>query len=95
MTPNDTGGAAASPELPGTGPWRLLILDRDPADPKWMIASVALAPDGVMAARLDAASRYLDWEEVTGWVWSQIGPAALVPLHDPAVWRVDRGGSLR
>ena len=26
--------------LPGNGPWRLLILDRDPADPKWILTMV-------------------------------------------------------
>lgn len=26
-------------------PWRLLILDRDPADPEWLIAAVTLATD--------------------------------------------------
>ena len=27
------------------GPWRLLILDRDPQDPKWILATVATPGD--------------------------------------------------
>ena len=29
------------PTTTGNGPWRLLILDRDPADPKWILATIA------------------------------------------------------
>ena len=38
------------PITSSTGPWRILILDRDPADPKWILATVA-APDDVRPAR--------------------------------------------
>src|SRR6266487_1157623 len=30
---------------PGNGPWRVLILDSDPADPKWIVATVARPED--------------------------------------------------
>ncbi len=29
----------------GTRPWRILILDRDPADPKWVLATVVIPSD--------------------------------------------------
>ena len=35
------------------GPWRVLILDRDPADPKWILATIA-TPDEIRPARPDA-----------------------------------------
>ena len=33
------------PTTTGNGPWRLLILDRDPTDPKWILATVATPSD--------------------------------------------------
>ena len=38
------------PITSSTGPWRILILDRDPADPKRILATVA-APGDVRPAR--------------------------------------------
>ena len=71
-------------------PWRVLILDRDPADPKWLLATVAIAGD-VRPAVLDAAGRYADWAEVTAWVKETLGQdVALVPAHDALAWRVDQ-----
>jgi hypothetical protein len=32
------------------GPWRVFILDRDPADPKWILATVA-TPGDIRPAR--------------------------------------------
>lgn len=76
---------------PGPSPWRYLILDRDPADPIWVIATVTLPAD-VRPAALDAG-RYRDWSEVTEWVRAQIGrPVQLTPLHDPLVWLIDEAG---
>jgi hypothetical protein len=43
----------------GNGPWRLVVLDRDPDDPKWLLAAVAL-PQDVRFAALDPAGRYTD-----------------------------------
>jgi hypothetical protein len=81
------------PALPaGNGPWRVLILDRDPEDPRWIIATVSLPAD-VRAAELDAAGRYRDWQAVCQWVVSQVGrTVTLVPVHDSLAWRVDEGG---
>ena len=80
---------------PSRGPWRVLLLDRDPDDPKWAIATITLDSD-VLPAELDAAGRYLDWDATTRWVEAQIGGrVALVPVHDPLAWRVDEGGRPR
>lgn len=43
----------------GSGPWRVLLLDREPGDPKWCIATVTPVTDAKPAV-LDAAGRYLD-----------------------------------
>ena len=79
------------PAAPGSnGPWRLLILDRDPHDPKWIMATVTTPADvrpaiigdgGVFAALADAGR----------WVRTLLGRpgAALIPLHRPQVWRID------
>jgi len=40
---------------PGNGPWHVLILDSDPADPKWILATVA-GPGDVRPARPGAAA---------------------------------------
>lgn len=83
-------------DAPATrGPWRVLLLDRSPDDPKWAIASITLDSD-VRPAELDAAGHYLDWPGTTQWVQAQIGgKVALVPVHDPLGWRVDEGGRPR
>ena len=68
-------------------PWRLLILDRDPEDPRWLLATVTLASD-VTPARLDRAGRYTGWPEVTAWVRGQLGhEVELAPVHDALAWR--------
>jgi hypothetical protein len=70
----------------------VLVLDRDPEDPKWIIATVSLSAD-VHPAVLDAAGRYTGWQAVTEWVAAMVGrPVALVPVHDALAWRVDEGG---
>lgn len=72
-------------------PWRILLLDRDPHDPKWLLATVALSAD-IRPAVLGAAGRYTDWAEVTAWVHAQLGyVVALVPIHDALGWRIDHG----
>ena len=79
------------PALPGTnGPWRILILDRDPADPKWILATVA-TPGDVRPARPGAAV-----DEVTAaWVASaaRLFHPVLAPLPGALAWRVDEGGN--
>ena len=48
----------------GRGPWRILVLDRDHSDPKWLLATIA--PGDVRPAHLDATV-----DEVTAaWVAS-------------------------
>jgi len=77
------------PASAGHGPWRILILDRDPADPMWIIATVSVTSD-VRPAALDQAGRYRDWPEVTAWVAGQVGgQPSLVPVLDALAWRVD------
>ena len=80
---------------PGNGPWRYLLLDRDVTDPKWIITTVAIPAD-VRPAALDAAGRYTGWQAAAQWVAGLIGrKVALVPVHDPLVWRIDEGGQPR
>jgi hypothetical protein len=72
------------------GPWRVVILDTTPDDPKWLLATITM-PSDVRPARLDGAGRYLDWDEAVKWVSAQVGwPVRLVPVSAVA-WRVDEG----
>jgi hypothetical protein len=76
-------------------PWRLLILDRDPEDPRWLLATVNLASD-VRPADLDAAGRYQGWAEAAAWVTSVTGaPVCLVPVRGALAWSVDEGTAPR
>jgi hypothetical protein len=72
------------------GPWRIVILDRDPADPKWVLATVA-APRDVLPARPGQA--VLD-EVTAAWVATRHGLArvVLMPLRGALAWRVDEPG---
>ena len=75
-----------------TGPWRLLVLDRDPQDPKWVLCTVVI-PSDVRPAVLDAAGRYQDWAEVCEWAGSQVfGEPSLTPVHDCLAWTVSEAG---
>jgi hypothetical protein len=84
--------------IPPPGPagiWRVLILDRDPTDPKWVIATIA--PGDVLPASPAAPLGY-DQGEITAWIRARhgLGPAtALVPLVRPLAWRVDEEGQPR
>jgi hypothetical protein len=72
------------------GPWRVLILDRDPADPKWILATIT-TPGDIRPAHPDATV-----DEVTAaWVASATGlfRPALTPLPGALAWRVDEGAS--
>ncbi len=74
------------------GPWRVLILDRDPADPKWILTTVA-SPGDVRPAYPGATV-----DEVTAaWVASAAGLSrpALTPVPGALCWRVDEGGKQR
>jgi hypothetical protein len=80
------------PAPTGNGPWRILVLDSDPADPKWILATVA-TPGDVRPARPGATV-----DEVTAaWVASAAGlyRPALTPLPGALAWRVDEGGDPR
>jgi hypothetical protein len=69
----------------------VLVLDRDPEDPKWIIATVSMAAD-VRSAALDAAGGYTGWQAVAEWVAATVGrPVALVPVYGALAWRVDEG----
>jgi hypothetical protein len=74
------------------GPWRILVLDRDPADPKWCFATISIASD-VRPAVLDDAGRYTDWGDVTLWVNAMFpGAVSLAPMPGAAAWRIYEGG---
>jgi hypothetical protein len=71
---------------------RLLVLDPDPADPKWILATVA-APGDVRPADPGATV-----DEVTAaWVASVAGLSrlSLTPLPGALAWRVDERGGPR
>jgi hypothetical protein len=84
------------------GPWRILVLDRNPQDPMWVLATVA-APDGVRPAPAAALGETdpvppghlaaVD-DATRRWVASAAGllVPALYPVRHPAVWRVEEGG---
>ena len=68
------------------GAWRLLILDGDPADPKWLLAVVAAPGDVRPASPADEAPDEL----AQRWVAARHGrPVKLSPLPHARVWRVD------
>ena len=76
------------PTTSRTGPWRILVLDHDPTDPKWILATVA-TPADVRPARPGATV-----DEVTAaWVASAAGlhRPALTPLPGALAWRVAEG----
>ncbi len=76
---------ANHPTTTGTGPWRILVLDRDPADPKWILATVA-TPGDVRPA--DPAA-VLD-DVTAAWVATATGlyRPALTRLRHADVWRI-------
>jgi hypothetical protein len=77
-----------TPESPN-GPWRILVLDRNPDDPLWMILTVVV-PTDVGPAALDPAGRYRDWRQVCEWVREQTGfPVSLIPVQDALAWTID------
>jgi hypothetical protein len=78
------------PPTTGNGPWRILILDPDPADPKWILTVVA-EPGDVRPAKLGDT----DPDELTrAWVASGRGPVALTPVRHARSWRVDENPPL-
>ena len=78
--------------LTDNGPWRVLVLDRDPEDPKWIIATVTMAAD-VRPALINPAGCYTGWQAVADWAAAMVGrPVALVPIPGALAWRMDEGG---
>ncbi len=74
---------------PGNGPWRILVLDRGPDDPKWILATVAI-PSDVRPAALDGADIRAGVQAAAAWVAGLTGRrVVLVPIHDALAWRVD------
>ena len=77
------------PAVTAGAPWRLLVLDADPADPKWIIATVALPADVRPATMAEGGRRYEGWAGTAQWVREQVGrPVRLVPISG-MVWRVN------
>jgi hypothetical protein len=77
------------PAPPGSnGPWRLLILDRDPQDPKWILATVT-SPGDVQPADLGDVLAILP--AGSAWVRGLLGQphATLTPMTRAHVWRID------
>ena len=75
-----------NPTTTTRGPWRLLVLDRDHTDPKWILAIVA-APDDVRPATGPGA----ELDQVTArWVATASGlyRPAFTALPHPQVWLV-------
>jgi hypothetical protein len=75
---------------PTATPWRLLVLDRsDPADPRWLLATITLSSD-VLPADIDRLGRYRGWAEVTQWVRGRLGHnVELHPIPAAAAWHVN------
>jgi len=75
-------------DLPTTpnGAWRLLVLDTDASDPKWILCTVASPGDVRPAGPADEAPD----EVCARWVAARHGrPVALRALPRARVWRVD------
>jgi hypothetical protein len=72
------------------GPWRLLILDRNPDDPKWIIATVTV-PGDTKPALLEVGGSP-GWQGSGNWVSERIGqPFELEGLADALVWLIREG----
>jgi hypothetical protein len=83
---------SSTPARGASGPWRVLILDRNPDDPKWLIATVAL-PGDTRPAVLDVGGGYTGWMGAGIWVSERVGrPVELEGLHDALVWTIREGG---
>jgi hypothetical protein len=83
--------SSATGQAAGNGPWRVLILDRDPEDPRWLLATVAITAD-VRPAVLDGVGQYTDWADVTTWVRRSLGRrVSLVPVAGVLAWHAYEG----
>lgn len=76
------------PMMPaGVAPWRMLLLDRSPDDPKWILATVVI-PGDVRPAALNTEGGYTGWDEITAWVRGQLGSVGLMPF-DALAWTIE------
>ena len=79
------------PTTTRTGPWRILVLDRSPDDPKWLVATIA---PGDVRPVTSIAPVIPDVDEVTqAWAATAAGlwRPAFTRLVHPEVWRIDEG----
>jgi hypothetical protein len=69
------------------GPWRILVLDPDATDPKWILATVA-RPEDVRPARHDAAE--VD-DVIATWIAVNSGlyKPAFTAMPAAQCWRID------
>jgi hypothetical protein len=72
------------PKPGGNGPWLLLICDRDPTDPKWLLATVS-APEHVLPDPGMAP------DEAAAWAATVTGEPVTLHLCSAVVWRVEAG----
>jgi hypothetical protein len=74
-----------NPTTTTAGPWRILVLDRDTADPKLILATVAAPAD------VEPWPAGCDPETATGWLLTRTGlPAVtLTAMPGAQVWRVE------
>jgi hypothetical protein len=78
--------STATPAVNGL--WRILIHDPEPADPKWLLATVAGPADVRPASPGETAPDQV----TTQWVADCHGqPVTLTRLPRASVWRVDTG----
>ena len=81
------------PPTTGNGLWRLLILDRDPTDPKFILATVASPADIRPVTNINSVTGELDDVTLT-WAARRggLGLLAITRLPHAEVWRIDEGG---
>lgn len=74
-----------STPVPGGKPWRVVLFDPDPADPKLMLLMVAV-PGDVEPLALAGEEAVADWVAArTGW------PVSLTRIRGVRAWLVDEG----
>jgi hypothetical protein len=82
--PDNAPDPAPDPAMP----WRLLILDADPGDAKWLLATIANLSD-VRPAVMDAAGRrYQDWPQIVQWVEASLGGRVQLTPITSTCWTV-------
>jgi len=83
---------ANDPTTTGTGLCRVLILDRDPTDPKLILATVASPADIRPVTNINSVTGELDDVTIT-WAARRggLGLLAITRLPHPEVLRIDEG----